>query len=1060
MIITNTINGLARRLLASAFLCATVLLPNLAWALEAGDIYWRGLGKEQGFWGGSVRRVLQDKRGLVWIGAAGGLYRYDGHSFAVFKPDPGNNSLVSSSVNALLEDRGGDLWVGTDGGGLARYDPRAGTFAAIALPADETGNQASARIAALALDSAGRVIAGTAKGYVYRIDPANNNAAFLPRPGAGREAVTSILVDSKGGIWAGTEGGGLLRWDRDGIFASLSVHEPGRKESIASDRISAIIEDSLGFIWIGFSDSGIDLAMGSRFSHAAREGGGGKSLPAVLCLAEDIKGQIWAGFRGGAIGILDPARMEASAAPFAGGEEVTALFRDRRGLIWAGLDRGGLLIGDLKSAAFSRYRLSRKGRALGPVRAIAETPLLGLVAATRDSGINAFDPSSGDFFGVKAKVPGFDYGTVSAILNASDGSLWLGSSGSGILRLFPDGRAKLYRHEAGNPGGPISSSALCLAEGADGRILLGTDGAGLVLFDPKKGEFTRAAGIGGTSGSIITCLVKDSGGRIWAGSYDAGLSVLDPGGSRFRPVGRGGRDRDGIGDLRIESLFQDSKGELWVGTGGGGLVALDPETGRILRRGKDIGLFADAVYGLAEDGSGTLWVSSSAGLFSLDAERKNFFLFGKEDGLLSGGLDSGAILVSKSGELWVGSGDGLTMFNPSRIARYAPAPDVVISEVELMGGGAPAARSTDGTEITLRHDNMGLAFSIAAIDFAAPERNRYAMLLEGRQSAWTSMGNVNKGYIAPLSPGHYMLRIKAANGNGIWNDYGASLSIIVASPWWATWWFRLLYIGSALAAIAGAIAARLGRLRNRNALLVKFARHIDEAREEERKIAARDVHDEIGQHLMVLNFRAYWLASHPDATEGERRPVIKEMQQVILDAMASVKAVATRLRPAALDALDFPDALHWYVRSFGRMSGISTKLQSGEGWKDLSKVVALTFFQLLQEMLSNVARHSGASHATVRFAREGEDFVLETVDDGKGMDAAKVDAQDSFGIIGMRERCRSAGGSLEIRSDPGKGCSVIARLPASAEPRDQKGPDLLAEASSGGAEKKRGRKRC
>jgi len=499
------------------------------------------------------------------------------------------------------------------------------------------------------------------------------------------------------------------------------------------------------------------------------------------------------------------------------------------------------------------------------------------------------------------------------------------------------------------PESLASSSILSLLEAGWGRLWIGTDGEGLDLFDPSKGEALHW-GKGGDQpalipASIITCLVRDSKNRVWAGSADAGLFVLDPGGTHFRPVGRNERKAEGIGDLRIESIFEDSRGMLWVGTGGGGLVALDPDTGAVIRRGSSMGLFADAVYGITEDDAGILWILSSAGLFSLDSIRDDVFLFGREDGLNGGGLDAGAVLFSKGGELWVGSGKGLTRFNPARIARYASAPDVVLSEIEPMGEGSSMLRSADGTGIILDHDNMGLGFSIAAMDFAAPGRNRYAMRLEGRQSSWTQMGNVNTGYIAPLAPGRYMLRVRAANGNGIWNDYGASLSILVRSPWWGTWWFRTFVLGTAAVGLAAAIAARVGSLRRRNALLVKFARHIEDAREEERTIAARDVHDEIGQHLMVLNFHAYWLASHAEAKPAERLPVVNEMQKAILDAMASVKAVATRLRPQALDTLDFPDALRWYVRSFGRMSGITTKLDMDEGWKELPREAAKAFFR-------------------------------------------------------------------------------------------------------------------
>ncbi len=1034
--------GEARRHLSSlVFLCLWLLGLGRVFAFDPRTIAWSSIGQEQGFAGGSVSCIMQDQRGLVWIGAAGGLYRYDGHGFKIFKPDSGVNSLTSSSISAILEDRRGDFWVGSDGGGLARYEALSGRFDKLLLSDGPYGEEKASRISALAIDSSGRILAGAADGEVRLVDVEKMEAQAFLHPGKLGEAISTLFVDSRDRIWVGTEGAGLYLYDREGIPVAFYAHDSLRGDSIASDRVSAVIEDSLGFIWIGFADGGIDLFEDGRFRHAKREDSEGNAddegLPPVIALGEDSRGQIWAGFREGGLGILDPSSMEIAVFPFANEVEVRALMRDRRGLMWTGLTKGGLLTGDFRSTAFSRFVAAPDSSGLGSIQAIAELSSGSMVAASRSGGLFSFNPLSGSLSRMKVQLDEAGPGNVKALLVARDGSLWAGSAGAGLLHILPNGASKRFLHKDGDIDSLSSSFILSILETDDGKLWVGTDGKGLQLFDPVTGIVLRHSIQGGAPepppASIITCLMRDSKGRTWVGSADAGLFVLDSGGSRFRAIGRDQRQGGGIGDLRIESVFEDSRGMVWVGSGGGGIAALDPGTGIVIRRGANMGLFADTIYGIAEDKSGILWILSPDGLFSLDPERNDVFLFGAEDGLSGGGLNSGAILVSGSGEVWVGSGEGFTRFDPARIARYAPAPDVVISDIELLGEMTQVVHSPGGSEITLDYDNMGLRYSIAAIDFAAPGRSRYAMRLEGRQAVWTSMGNVNTGYIAPLAPGRYMLRVKAANGNGIWNDDGASLSILVRSPWWGTWWFRMTVVGGAAAAMAGAIAVRLESLRRRNALLVKFARHIEEAREEERTIVARDVHDEIGQHLMVLNLHAYWLAAHPDADPEKRRPVVQGMQSAILDAMASVKAVATRLRPVGLETLDFPDALRWYVRSFGRMSGIKTKLEIGEGWKELSPEAAKTFFRLLQEMLSNVSRHSQAKHVSLRFTAGKDDFTLESKDDGIGIEADKVDAQDSFGIIGMREGCASLGGTLAISGAPGQGCTVTARLPRKPE---------------------------
>jgi len=1028
------------RLAMWAVLIMEIASANVAFAFDPRAIAWRTLGKDQGFAGGAVSCVMQDRQGLMWIGAAGGLYRYDGHGFKAFRPDSDASALSSSSISAVLEDRRGNIWVGSDGGGLARYDAAAGSFAKIRLgEADEAG-ESGARISALAVDASGRILAGTVGGEIWRIEPSGLNRDRLAASGFGGRAINALMVDSKGGIWAGTDGGGLGRFDSEGTSFVRYRHDGAIATSIAADSVGAIIEDSLGFIWVGFSNGSIDLIEGTIFRHAKIEApssiAGERRIRRITAMAEDIRGQIWAGFRDGGLGILDPSSMEMLVTPFMEGAEVRALARDRRGLMWAGLQTGGLLTGDPRSMAFSRFSISDEGQTLGSIQTIVESPSGALLAASRSAGLLSFDPLSDSLKSVKlpAGIKGLD--KKSPFIARRDGSLLIGTTDYGLFRKKADGSIQHFAHDENDRGSLASSSISCLLEKDEGSIWVGTEGGGLDLLDLETGRAIHWGGKGDESllaASIIACIAADSKGRIWVGSADAGLFVLDPGGSRFRPIGLSDHRGGGIGDLRIECVFEDSRGVLWVGTGGAGLVGLKPETGIVTRRGIAVGLFADAIYGLAEDKAGTLWVASSAGLFSFDPIRNDVFLFGEEDGLQKGGLEAGALLVSGKGEVWVGSGQGLTRFDPARITRYAPAPDVVISEVESLGEGRSAFFSRDGSEIALEYDNRGLGFSIAAIDFAAPERNRYEMRLEGRQSAWTAMGNVNTGYIAPLAPGRYILRARASNGNGIWNYYGASLSILVRSPWWATWWFRGLVLSVAAAIIAGAIAARVGSLRRRNALLVKFARHIEEAREEERTIAARDVHDEIGQHLMVLNFHAYWLAAHPESKTEERQPVVRDMQKAILDAMASVKAVATRLRPFGLETLDFPDALRWYLGSFGRMSGIKTSLDIGEGWKELSPDQAKAFFRLLQEMLSNVARHSAAKSVAVSFSANSSGFILETKDDGVGIEPGKVDAQDSFGIIGMRERCAAFDGSLTISGAPGQGCAVIALLPKNGQ---------------------------
>jgi signal transduction histidine kinase/ligand-binding sensor domain-containing protein len=1052
---------LSPRFRRKAALCALAFALAVArvWAIDPAAIAWRTLGGDQGFAGGAVNSIAQDSRGLIWIGAGDGLYRYDGQSFASVRSETWGGVLGVPSINRILADGRNGIWIAASDGVL-RYDTLTGEFRRAQL-ADPPGER-SLRIGALAVDLRGRVFAGANDGTVWAIEPESLMGGVFAGSGDTGAAITALVADARERIWVGTDGAGISLFDGEGSplarYAKVAGGSAGSAGTAsigtasagnpASDRVSVIMEDSLGFMWVGYADGGLDLFENGRFSHARRAAGaaGGRGgMPAVSAIAEDQQGRIWAGMREGGVGILDPSSMELSAYAFGQGREVSALLRDRRGLLWAGMRSGGLLTGDFRSANFQRFSAVAAGGPIGAATAMAKTPSGRLLAAGSNSGLVAFDAVAGAF-APATPLPRAAGGKAQAILALADGSLWLGMGGEGLVGRGPDGRIVRI----------ASSYVLCLLEAGNGKIWAGTEGGGLDLVDPRTGEVdhwgyaaeprTSPAPRTPTAreprqpqsaprlpASTITCLSRDSAGRIWAGTADAGLFVLEPGGARFRAFGRGGRSREGLGSLRVNAFLEDARGRLWVGMGGGGLAALDPRTETVIARASAAGLDDETIYGLAEDAQGVLWVAGSRGFYGYDPQRGDLFRYGPEDGLAPGGFGAGLVLADAEGRIWLGGEGGLTGFDPARVSRYGLPPDVIIADIETPGGSGAARRSPERDEIRLGYGNAGLRFTIAALDFSSSGRNRYAMMLEGRQSAWSDMGSMNSGYIAPLAPGRYMLRVRAANGNGVWNRYGASLAIVVSPPWWGAWWFRAASAaGLALLVVAGVMAA-VSSLKRRNELLARFARHIEDAREEERTIASRDVHDEIGQHLMVLNFHAYWLAQHPEAPAGERVPVVAQLQKGVLDAMAAVKVVAARLRPVGLDTLDFPDVLKYYVRSFDRMSGIRTSVDIGSGWRDMPADTAKALFRLLQEMLSNVARHAKAGEAAVSFRADGESYLLEVRDDGVGIAAAKIEARDSFGIIGMREACAARGGVLSFASPPGGGCVVAARFPKAAQ---------------------------
>jgi two-component system sensor histidine kinase UhpB len=197
-----------------------------------------------------------------------------------------------------------------------------------------------------------------------------------------------------------------------------------------------------------------------------------------------------------------------------------------------------------------------------------------------------------------------------------------------------------------------------------------------------------------------------------------------------------------------------------------------------------------------------------------------------------------------------------------------------------------------------------------------------------------------------------------------------------------------------------------------------------QAQESERARLARDLHDEANQALTGVLLRLEATAQHaPEALRAE----LRETKAVATQAVEELLRLARELRPAALDDLGLAVALRTKVDEFGRRASVRTHLElPPTGLDDLHEDEQLVVYRVVQEGLSNIARHSGAEHVTVAVAREGTGTVVQVIDDGSGFDPGAM--SPGLGLTGMRERAVLAGGRVNVRSAPGGGTAVELRL--------------------------------
>ncbi len=213
-------------------------------------------------------------------------------------------------------------------------------------------------------------------------------------------------------------------------------------------------------------------------------------------------------------------------------------------------------------------------------------------------------------------------------------------------------------------------------------------------------------------------------------------------------------------------------------------------------------------------------------------------------------------------------------------------------------------------------------------------------------------------------------------------------------------------------------------------MLRQLADHQETVREDERKRIARDIHDDLGQNLLVLKIDVATL----HARTGERHPKLNQRVALVLEninaAVKSLKSIMNDLRPAALDH-GLHCAVEWQLRQFERMSGIACTLEAPDPPDfDLNEARTLAVFRILQESLSNVLRHAEASEVRVALACDARGFTMRIRDNGKGMEMGSGRKADSFGLIGIKERSYALGGELTLESGPGRGTLLRLFIPA------------------------------
>ncbi len=818
---------------------------------------------EHGLSHNTVTAVLQDRIGFMWFGTIDGLNRYDGYRHEVFRHDPADpGSLSSSFIHCLIEDDRGNLWVGTRDGGLSVLGPedRANRVFARMLP--EPGKRDSLShplVQTLYIDSRERLWVGTLASLdLY--DPASGGFThyrFLDEAGS-PIGINRVLEDSHGLFWVTTFQGlfALPMEDLDHInserasdFAIHYRHDPTDPASLPTDSANSIFEDREGRLWVSARGGGISLFDRERggfrsFLHDPRNPTSLSKNNGILGY-QDASGYLWVGTDGGGLNILDPDRgmftrhrHQPSRSDSLSHDNVTPGYQSRDGAdgtLWLTTWGGGInkLIKDDKPFGLVRHDPDNPSSPGGNfVMALCEDRFGDLWVGANGKGLSRWNRETDSwqrFYPESGRSDSISHAGIWNIYEDHAGDLWVCTENglNQLKRKHRDDPVSFIRHarDADRDDLLLENNVRVFFQDREGAFWLGYENRGLSRQTAAQRKLGGAAAgwthfrhdpqnPRGLSNDQVRWITQDQKGAVWIGTLNGGLNRWlpdeanpeDPG--HFTVWRHDPGDPNSLARDDVRAIYQARDGRLWVATFGGGLNLFREETGDFHRYTEANGLANNFVYGILEDDAGRLWLSTNRGLSHFEPETETFTNYGTQHGLQSDEFNTGAFWRGRK-ELFFGGVNGFNFFQPQALLdrldqEQQYRPPVVLTGFVNMGEPQSLGKGLDGEKrLTLAHDDKFFSFEFAVLDYQDPARNRFRYRLEGFDSDWIENGNRNFASYTNLDPGRYRLRFQGANSTGAWNE-GEPLAILIAPPFWQTWWFRgLALILAALLVCAG-----------------------------------------------------------------------------------------------------------------------------------------------------------------------------------------------------------------------------------------------------------------
>lgn len=1015
------------------------------------------LSTEQGLSSLSVNTIIQDRRGFIWIGTLDGLNKFDGENFRIYRNNPDDStSLSNNAVWALFEDRDGVLWVGTHSG-LNKYDPAAKSFRRYFHNPINPQTLSSNEITSIYEDRERTLWVGTSRGInkFHR-----NNETFeqlFPMPGdsinSGNNFIDAILEDAQNVLWVGRGivsalGGGLSSLDRkSGTFTHFR-HDDKNQYSLPNDWVTSLYEGRDGTLWVG-TNGGVCTfnRTNNSFLPIPHSSANRLTIHRIFSksVCEDRNGNIW--FATWGSGIFRYDRKSKSIAQYTynpvnplgiTSPTVMTLFFDRSGLLWVGTWRGGVNTVALKS--FEHYHTIAGSQFLNNGALSFLEDRGDLYIGTFLNGLWKYNFSTKT--AERIPLPPFQDSAFTKQITSSEALTeeqlnarhisFLRKDKSGAIWMLDINSCELFTFKPNFTASVIFRTPItltgfrepfnCYLLDDDETIWVGSfsklyhiDKKGNVLrtFNPEQHP-------NGISPGAVNALLRDRSGILWVG-MSSGLHQFDEKSASFTKFQHVVNDSSSLSNNVVLNILEDHVGRLWIGTADG-LNLFESTTEKFTRFTTTKGMAGKRIVSLQEDENGNIWLATNVGISQVNGITGIITNHNQSDGLPTVEYNRNSSIRRKNGEFLFGTTLGILAFHPDNVTKLDYVPQIVITGINKFNRPAQLSTSPELLrEITFDHNENVFSISFSALSFEKYAFNQYAYKLEGFDQDWVYCGTKREAMYTNLDPGTYTFRVKGSNHDGIWNQAGASLSVIVRPAWWQTAWFTVLVWLSAISAVGGTVRiVVVRRLQQRISQLEQ-----EKAIERDRARISQDLHDEIGSSLSEIAI----LSSLGKRKPKEAQVRLEEISERAASVIENLGEIVWAINPRN-DTLDnLFSRIRRYTVNYLGLARIPCVCAAPDSIPSvpLSAEMRRNVFLVVKEALHNVVKYAHASQVSFDMCYLNDTVTIVVADDGRGF-LLNEKMESGNGLGNMKRRMDDLGGSISIDTAPGRGTRIALKV--------------------------------